>query len=318
MTLSKRVIRVLLVAEERDVLDAGAQALRRRGFEAFTASHGRRAVEWLENYTADVVVLDLKMPGIDGDPVLHQIQHRWPWLPVILLTDHGESQQAGRTSRDGSFDSLAKACDIEDLVEQVRRAARDHGPTLSPHVPGPIHVLLVQAPDRGPVQTPAELSRWGMVVYECHRAAEAHRALRQRPVDVVLIDVTWLGIRGYGLQQAAARQALRPAVIVLTNHRTMSRAVELLRNGASDLLLRPIDAAMLAGHIRAAHTRRTVRALAAQACRRARATTAGPAAPSPSDAGAKDHAASRSPRSALDGRALLERLRRDDGMAMLD
>jgi len=124
MTTAEPPIRLLLVDDEQDFLEAVTPALERRGLEVTAVSNGIEALALLDHWPFDVVVLDVKMPGMGGIEVFHELCHREPELPVVILTGHGDIQQAFETSREGVFDYLTKPCRVEDLVEVVRRAYR--------------------------------------------------------------------------------------------------------------------------------------------------------------------------------------------------
>ena len=124
MTTAGTPIRLLLVDDEQEFLEAVTPALERRGLEVTAVSNGVEALALLDQWPFDVVVLDVKMPGMGGIEVFHEVALREPDLPVVILTGHGDIQQAFETSREGVFDYLTKPCRVEDLVEVVRRAYR--------------------------------------------------------------------------------------------------------------------------------------------------------------------------------------------------
>ena len=115
-------IRLLLVDDEVDFLDAMRPGLERRGFQVSVAQNGHAALELLTKEAIDAVVLDVKMPGIDGVETFHEIKRIAPGVPVILLTGHGSIGQAFATSREGVADYLAKPCDVETLARVIRQA----------------------------------------------------------------------------------------------------------------------------------------------------------------------------------------------------
>ena len=84
---SKRT--VLLVNDDPAVSKVLSAVLGQEGIEAVEVRSGGEALEWLERRPADVVLTDLRMPGIDGMQLLERIVSRWPELPVIMLTAHG-------------------------------------------------------------------------------------------------------------------------------------------------------------------------------------------------------------------------------------
>lgn len=123
MTSADRGVRLLLVDDEKDFLASVVPGLERRGLEVAAAENGRAALDLLQSRAFDVVVLDVKMPGIDGVETFHEMKRAAPRLPVILLTGHANIGQAFETSRDGVYDYLTKPCDVDWLARAVRRAA---------------------------------------------------------------------------------------------------------------------------------------------------------------------------------------------------
>jgi len=122
MSAPKTAIRLLMVDDEPDFLEAITPGLERRGFHVTTAEDGRTALDLLTRETFDVVVLDVKMPGLDGISAFRRISEMVPQLPVIMLTGHGNIQDAFETSRGGAYDYLTKPCKVESLSETARRA----------------------------------------------------------------------------------------------------------------------------------------------------------------------------------------------------
>ena len=116
-------IRVLLVDDEEKFVFNLARLLRFRGFEVETALDGYSALEMLGGKSGfDVVVLDVKMPGMDGIATLRQIKKIQPDLEIIMLTGHAALESGIQSIREGAFDYLMKPCDIEDLSEKIREA----------------------------------------------------------------------------------------------------------------------------------------------------------------------------------------------------
>lgn len=116
-------IRVLLVDdEERFVLNL-ARLLRGRGFEVATACDGPAGIAAVEkNEGFDVVLLDVKMPGMDGIEALRRIKEASPETEVLMLTGHANVETGIEAMREGALDYLMKPCDIEDLVAKITEA----------------------------------------------------------------------------------------------------------------------------------------------------------------------------------------------------
>jgi len=116
-------IRVLLVDDEEQFVKNMARILKFRGFEVTTALSGHEAVDAIKYGGGfDVVVLDIKMPGMDGLETLGQFKKWAPDTEVIMLTGHATLSSGSQALRMGAYDYLMKPCDVEDLVEKVREA----------------------------------------------------------------------------------------------------------------------------------------------------------------------------------------------------
>jgi len=123
---------VLMVDDEVPFVEAMVKRLRRRGLRVEAAFGGPEALERLEAGGAtrtDVVILDVKMPGMDGLEALAAIKERHPLVEVIMLTGHATVESAIEGMKRGAFDYLMKPCDIEILMAKVEQAAtkkREH------------------------------------------------------------------------------------------------------------------------------------------------------------------------------------------------
>jgi len=113
---------LLIVDDEERFLSTTKALLDKRGINTFTASNGPHAMEILDSQPIDVVILDVKMPGLDGVEVLRVIKKRHPLIEVIMLTGHASAESAVEGLSLGAFDYLMKPCDIQTLIEKVNQA----------------------------------------------------------------------------------------------------------------------------------------------------------------------------------------------------
>ena len=116
-------VRLLLVDDEQDFTSALKRRLSRRGLVVDVADSGEEGLERLAEFPADVVVLDVRMPGMDGLSVLARIKERWPSVEVVMLTGHASMEVAIRGMELGAFDYLMKPVDFQDLLYKVEDAA---------------------------------------------------------------------------------------------------------------------------------------------------------------------------------------------------
>jgi len=116
-------IRVLLVDDEEQFVKNMARILKVRGFDISTAFSGYEAMDAIEaGGEFDVIILDVKMPGMDGVDTLREIKKRLPDTQVIMLTGHATLSSGTEAMREGAYDYLMKPCDVEDLTEKIKEA----------------------------------------------------------------------------------------------------------------------------------------------------------------------------------------------------
>jgi DNA-binding NtrC family response regulator len=115
-------IKVLFVDDEEDFVRTMAERMEMRELGGEVALSGQQALRMLENDVPDVMVLDLRMPGIDGMEVLRRVKKTLPQIEVIIMTGHGSDKDEEEARRLGAFDYLRKPVDIEHLMETVRNA----------------------------------------------------------------------------------------------------------------------------------------------------------------------------------------------------
>ncbi|MBS3809748.1 MAG: response regulator [Desulfobacterales bacterium] len=113
---------VLLVDDEEEFVSTLSERLEIRGFDSKTATSGEQALSLFENHDFDAVVLDVKMPGMDGLEIMDHIKEKHPETPVILLTGYGSTKEGMEGMHKGAFDYLMKPLDIDELISKIREA----------------------------------------------------------------------------------------------------------------------------------------------------------------------------------------------------
>jgi CheY-like chemotaxis protein len=114
-------IKVLMVDDEKQFRTTTEKLLNRKGFATILAASGEEAIAKLIE-KPDVVILDIKMSGMDGHQTLTKIKADHPDLPVIMLTGHGALPSAREALGEGAYDYLTKPCDIDLLAAKVKDA----------------------------------------------------------------------------------------------------------------------------------------------------------------------------------------------------
>ncbi|MGB5615861.1 MAG: response regulator [Desulfobacterales bacterium] len=116
---------IMLVDDEVPFVETMVKRLAKRNIETTTAFSGEECLERLKtNQNLDVIILDVKMPGIDGLETLKEIKTASPLIEVIMLTGHATIELAIDGMKLGAYDFLMKPCDIDELVRKVAEAAK--------------------------------------------------------------------------------------------------------------------------------------------------------------------------------------------------
>lgn len=114
--------RILIIDDEKNLRESLAEFLALDGFECTGAASGKEGLELLENSVFDALVLDLRMPGMDGLTVLRKIREGGPALPVIMMSAHGDISDAVSAMKFGAVDYLVKPFDPAELEIRLEKA----------------------------------------------------------------------------------------------------------------------------------------------------------------------------------------------------
>ena len=115
-------IKILLVDDEKEFVETLSERIRMRDHDSKVALNGEEALKHIDDDLPDVVVLDLKMPGIDGMEVLRRIRTAYPNVQVIMLTGHGSDKDEKEARKLGAFEYLQKPVEIDTLMKKIKKA----------------------------------------------------------------------------------------------------------------------------------------------------------------------------------------------------
>jgi DNA-binding NtrC family response regulator len=116
--------RILLVDDEVVFANNLFKLVSKRGYDAVVVYNGADAVNIVGEKEFDVIILDMKMPGMDGIATLKEIKKKVPSVEVVILTGHGSVESGIEGMQLGAFDFLMKPVSIDDLQEKVSEAYR--------------------------------------------------------------------------------------------------------------------------------------------------------------------------------------------------
>lgn len=134
-TASKQ--KLLLVDDEAAIITNLAPFLERAGFIVSTASDGEEALDQINDFQPDLIILDVLMPRLDGRELLRRLRQAENWTPVILLTQVGEAAERAMALEEGADDYLNKPFDPHELVARIRAVLRRARPGQRPLTAAP-------------------------------------------------------------------------------------------------------------------------------------------------------------------------------------
>jgi DNA-binding NtrC family response regulator len=115
-------MKIMLVDDEERFLSTTKKLLIKKGYETLTAASGAEALETLKQKNIHVVILDVKMPGMDGIATLKEIKKQFPLVEVIMLTGHATVESAIEGLKSGAIDYLMKPTEVDDLLQKAEEA----------------------------------------------------------------------------------------------------------------------------------------------------------------------------------------------------
>ena len=112
-------ISLLIVDDEEQFLRSISRSLEMRDFSVTAVNRGDKALEAARSKSIDIALVDLKMPGMDGQETLEALKKQHPWMEIVILTGHGTIDSAAACTRAGAFSYLQKPCELGHLLETL-------------------------------------------------------------------------------------------------------------------------------------------------------------------------------------------------------
>jgi len=239
--MRKKKLKVLLVDDEKEFAESLSERLQLRDVKARVASDGEQALEAMKEDEADVMVLDLRMPGIDGIEVLRRVKKDHPDVSVVILTGHGTERDEEEALRLGASAYLKKPVDVDQLMGAVRQER--------------LKVLLVDDEKEFVESLSERLALRNLTAGIALDGEQALEAVKKDEPDVMVLDLRMPGIDGIEVLRKVRKDHPGMAVVVLSGHGTEKDKKEALRLGASAYLKKPVDVDQLVGVVHRAWKR---------------------------------------------------------------
>jgi DNA-binding NtrC family response regulator len=247
--MKKEKLKILLVDDEKEFVESLSERLELRNLEADVVYDGEQALDALKKGKHDVMVLDLRMPGIDGIEVLRQAKKRNPNVQVVVLTGHGTDKDEAMAKKLGAIAYLKKPVDIDHLIGALKKEK--------------MKVLLVDD-EREFVESLSErLELRNLEADVAYDGEQALDVLKEGKHDVMVLDLRMPGIDGIEVLRQAKKRNPNVQVVVLTGHGTDKDEAMAKKLGAIAYMRKPVDIDRLVGALHNAwkKVKRTKRAM---------------------------------------------------------
>ena len=121
-SMENNKINLLIVDDEVQFLESISKSLEVREFKVIAVDRGEKAIEAARKNPIDVALVDLKMPGINGEETLKALKAEHKWMEVVILTGHGTIDSAVECTKSGAYSYLQKPCSLDELLESLINA----------------------------------------------------------------------------------------------------------------------------------------------------------------------------------------------------
>ena len=225
--MDKKKLKILLVDDEKEFVDSLSERLELRDLDADIAYDGEQALQAVKAGEPDLMVLDLRMPGIDGIEVLRRVKKSHPGVQVIILTGHGTDKEEREAKNLGAFAYLQKPVDIDQLVGALHKEK--------------LKVLLVDDEKEFVDSLSERLELRNIDPEIAYDGEQAIRAVEEGNPDLMVLDLRMPGINGIEVLRKVKKTNPDVQVVVLTGHGTDKEEKIAKKLGAVAYLKKPVD-----------------------------------------------------------------------------
>ncbi len=230
---------VLIVDDDRIIREQLENELKRNFFRTFLVADGKTALETFSRQEIDIVILDVKLPDIDGLDVLKEIKEKRPDCEVIVITGLGTQEIAIKSLRHGAIDYIEKPIAMDELSAALGRAQEKlaEGEELAYKN----RILLIDDEKEVVKRLKRVLEKEGYEVACAFNGKDGLEVIQNSKIDVVITDIKMADMDGIEVLRRAKKLYQDVEGIVVTGSKDQDLAIRSLRAGALDYLTKPIN-----------------------------------------------------------------------------
>lgn len=224
--------KVLIVDDEKGFCDSMTDILMEKGYDARAVDSGKKALKIIKEIPFEVVLMDIKMPAMNGVETFKQIKKISPKTVVIMMTAFSVEDLVKEALQEGAFGCLRKPIDIDKMVEQIE-LAKEKG-----------ILVLVTDDDPNTCETFRDvLEAKGYKVATAASGEEAINIARERPHDILFVDMKLPSLNGLEVYLAVKEVNPKTKAVIITGYREEMEELieETLKRSAYTCLTKPLD-----------------------------------------------------------------------------
>lgn len=232
-------IKVLLIEDEELTRNLLKRVMEKEGYNVIVADNGERGLELFNLEKPDIVVTDIKMPGLNGEEVLNRIKRLVPATEVILITGHGDIETVINALREGALDYIKKPINVEQLLLSLGRAQEK---VIENKKIIPKTSLLILEDDQSTREKLAQiLEKEGFNILTGSNGEEGIALFMENKIDILLVDVNMPKKNGLEVLHEVRQYSNDCEIIMLTGYSDEETALQAMRDGAINYLRKPLD-----------------------------------------------------------------------------
>jgi len=230
---------VLIVDDDRIIREQLEKALKREFFRPFVAADGQTALEVFNREEIEIVILDVRLPDIDGLEILKEIKEKRPGCEVIVITGLGSQEIAIKSLRMGAIDYIEKPIEMDELSAALGRAQEKLAEKEELSYKN--RLLLIDDDEAIVKRLKKFLEKEGYEVLCAYSGNEGLNIIENHKIDVVITDIQMDDMNGIEVLQRAKKLYRDIEGIVVTGFRDQELAIKSLRAGAIDYITKPVN-----------------------------------------------------------------------------
>lgn len=230
---------VLIVDDDRIIREQLGKELRRHFFRVLAAVSGKEAMDLLAKENVDVMLLDVKLPDINGLDIIKRAKEIKPGCEVVVITGYGTQEIAIQALRMGAIDYIEKPIDADELKAALGRAMEKMAQRKELAYKS---AILVADDEKNVVKKLCQiLEKEGYQAFGAYSGDEALEVMSKNKIDVVIADIKMANLDGMEVLKRAKKLYCDIEVIMVTGYGDQELAVSALRAGACDYLRKPVN-----------------------------------------------------------------------------